>query len=354
MATSSGTPEPMERRPLQLSWSAAVTIVATIVGLVILQRTFVAAHRPISWAAAAVVTAILLDPVVDRLAVHIRRVPAVLLTFLVLGGATLGALYLVFEEVQQAAQQLEVDAPEAAATIEGRSDRIGEVARDFRLGERVGSFVDALEERVTGGDDVLRTTAGTAPAYLVGAILTIFLMTYGPRMARAALEQDHDEARRERVVDVVVPAVGHARTALVLTVTLGVVVAAAVTLMAAALGLPAPAGIGAAAGLFALLPNVGVVVGSLPLLLLTLGFRSATEAALLTVGVVALQALDSLVVRPWISDRSLPIGLFAPWAAALLGFSVYGVGGAVFGLAYGVFALAVLDQLDRQHQTSPA
>ena len=40
-----------------------------------LKRVFVAAHRPLSWAVAAVAAAVLLDPIVDRLAVHIRRVP---------------------------------------------------------------------------------------------------------------------------------------------------------------------------------------------------------------------------------------------------------------------------------------
>lgn len=74
----------------------------------------------------------------------------------------------------------------------------------------------------------------------------------------------------------------------------------------------------------------------------------------MAVGVVALQAVDSLVVRPWASERSLPIGLFAPWAVALLGFSVYWVGGAAFGVAYAVFALAVLDELDRQREPAPA
>ena len=133
MAATRGT---IDHRTVRLSWSGALTIVATLVALIILRRTFVAAHRPLSWALAATVGAVLLDPVVDRLAPHIRRVPAVLLSFLVIGAAAVGTTYLVFDEVQQALERLETAAPEAAARVEARDDRIGEVARDARLTER--------------------------------------------------------------------------------------------------------------------------------------------------------------------------------------------------------------------------
>ena len=46
----------------------------------------------------------------------------------------------------------------------------------------------------------------------------------------------------------------------------------------------------------------------------------------------------------------MEIGLVVPWVVALLGYSIYGIGGAVFGTIYAVFALAVLDQLDRENR----
>ena len=73
----------------------------------------------------------LLDPIVDRLATRIRRVPAVLLTFLAIGAIGVGTAYLVFDEVEQAVDRLEAEAPKAAAAIEDRDDRVGELARDF-------------------------------------------------------------------------------------------------------------------------------------------------------------------------------------------------------------------------------
>ena len=158
-----------------------------------------AAHRPLGWAVAATVAAVLLDPVVDHLARHIRRGPAVVLTFLVIGAVGLRHAPTWWPtRCSSALDRLETAAPEAAASIVERPDRLGEVARDADLVARVDAFVEVLQGRVTGGEDVLRTAAGTAPTYFVSAILTIFVMTYGPRIAQAAVDQDPDERRRLR------------------------------------------------------------------------------------------------------------------------------------------------------------
>ena len=348
MASVTGT---VERRSIRLTPAAAVTIVGTVVGLVLARSVFVAAHRPLSWAAAAVAAAVVLDPVVDRLSQVLPRVLAVLLTLLALAVVGVGTTYSVFDGIEGEIDRLQTVAPDAAEAIEARTDQVGELARDFRLGARVTASVEALETRVTGGDDVLRSTAGTAPVYLVGAILTIFLMTYGPRIAGAGLEQDPDLARRRRVADTLGPAVRRARRAVILTVAHASTVGLLVGGVAAALDLPAPSAIGFAAAVFALLPHVGVVVGSLPLLLLTLGFRSGTAALVLTLVVLAAQAVDSLVMRPHIAHRAaVTVGLFVPWVVALIGYSVYGIGGAGYGLIYAVFGLAVLDRLAEQHE----
>lgn len=343
MAATRGT---LEHRVVRLSPRGAITIVGTLVGLIVARRVFVAAHRPLSWAAAATVAAVLLDPVVDRLARHIRRVPAVVLTFLVLGTIGVGTTYLVFDEVQTALDRLETAAPEAATTVEARGDRLGELARDGHLVERVDSFVEVLRQRVTGGEDVLRSTAGTAPTYLVGAILTVFLLTYGPQIAGAALAQDPDAERRRRVDEVVTSAIGHTRRAVLLTAAVALLLGLTATAVAQWLELPAPSALGFVVGVMALLPHVGLVVGSIPLLLLTVGFRSGAMAITLAVLVLLLQGLDSLLMRPWIARRSVHIGLLVPWVVVMLAYAVYGVGAAAYGLVGAVFVLALLDRFE--------
>jgi predicted PurR-regulated permease PerM len=324
-------------------------VTALVLGMLAI-AVFRAAHRPISWLAAAVVVAVVLDPVIDRLERHIRRFPAVLLCFLVAGAAVVGLAYLTFDDLDRAIERVEQAAPEAAARIEERDDQIGQLARDLGLTQRVEDAVADLNERVGSGDQVVKSTALLAPTYLIGAILTVFLMSYGPRIGTAAIEQ-LPEDRRGRVADVLTRSTRRARSALLLTTADAVVVGLLAWLVAFLLDLPAPAVLAVLAGVLAVLPHLGIVLGSVPIVLLSLGFESFGVAALVALGAIVLQVLDSALVRRRV-DRHVQAGLLTPWVVVLLAYDVYGVGAAVYGLAYAFMALAVLDQLARNDAPS--
>jgi predicted PurR-regulated permease PerM len=342
------------RRVLRISARSAVVAVAVVVAAIVGLRVFVAAHRPLSWFAAAIVVAVLIDPIVDVLDRHLPRLVAVIIALLVLGLATWGVIYVALDDLSRGVQRAGDAAQEAAADLEKRHDSLGERARDIEASRRVDQFVDALDERVTGGHEVLRSTAGTAPTYFLGAILTLFLMSYGPRLARSAVEQLPDERARDDVTGITVNAIRRSRRAVLLTVAEGVGVGLVVGGVAGILDLPAAAAIGLAAGVMALLPHVGIVLGTLPLVLLVLALRSDWGAVATVVVVLACQLADSYWLRPKISARSVHIGLLVPWTVALVGYAVYGVGGAAFGVIFAVFGLAVIDELGaRTEQGAP-
>ena len=127
---------------------------------------------------------------------------------------------------------------------------------------------------------------------------------------------------------------------------MGTVVAA----IATALDVPAPLAVGFGAGVLSLFPHVGLIQGCIPLLMLTLASRSLVLAAVLTVVVIAAQFADSFLLRPHIAKQSVDTGLLVPFVVALIGYTIYGIGGAVFATIYAVFGLAVLDQLDRENR----
>jgi predicted PurR-regulated permease PerM len=198
------------------------------------------------------------------------------------------------------------------------------------------------------------STAGTAPTYLVGGILTLFLMSYGPRLAQSAVNQLPSPRQRETVTDVVTGALNRSRRAVLLMVGEGLVVGLLVTGIAYLLDLPSSAALGFAAGLLAMLPHVGIVLGSLPLILLLLALRSDLAAIVAVVVVIACQLVDSYVVRRRISLYSVHVGLLMPWVVVLVGYAVYGVGGATFALVFAVFGLAVLDELAARRRAEEA
>jgi putative heme transporter len=339
---------------VRITARSAVVGVLVLVAGVVAQRIFVAAHRPLSWAVAAIVVAVLIDPIVDLLDRHIPRLAAVVVALLVAGAATFAVTYVAFDNLADGLDRLGRAAEDAAERLEARDDSVGDLARDVDATRRVDLFVDTLDERVTGGDEVLVSTAGTAPTYLVGGILTLFLMSYGPRFAQSAVNQLPSPRQRKAVTDVVTTSLNRSRRAVFLMVGEGLVVGLLVTGIAYLLDLPSSAAIGFAAGLLAILPHVGIVLGSLPLILLLLALRSDIAAIVAAVVVIACQLADSYVVRRRISLYSVHVGLLVPWVVVLVGYAVYGVGGAAFALVFAVFGLAVLDELAARRRAEEA
>jgi len=333
--------------------SAVVGVLVVVAGIVA-QRVVVAAHRPLSWAAAAVVVAVLIDPIVNLLDRHIPRLAAVIVTLVVVGGAVFAVTYMAFDDLADGLDRLGRAAEDAAAQLEARDDSVGDLARDVDATRRVNQFVDALDERVTGGDEVLASTAGTAPTYLVAGILTLFLMSYGPRLAHSAVEQLRSPSQREAVSDVVTRALNRSRRAVLLMVAEGLLAGLLVTGAAYLLDVPSPAALGLAAGVLAMLPHVGIVLGTLPLILLILALRSDIDAIVAAVVIIACQLLDSYVVRRRISDYSVHVGLLVPWVVVVVGYAVYGVGGAAFAVVFAVFGLAVVDELGDRRRSEEA
>ena len=60
---------------------------------------------------------------------------------------------------------------------------------------------------------------------------------------------------------------------------------------------------------------------------------------------VVCQLGDSYWLRRQMAVYSVHVGLLVPVGGGLVGYAVYGVGGAAYGLAFAVFLLAILDEL---------
>ena len=322
---------------------SAALIVAALIATVVARNMFVAAHRILGWAVAASVVAFLVDPIVNRLCRHMKRIFALLLTLIAIGAVAGVLVYGVFANLQSEADHLKTEAPQAAAQIEARTDQLGQYALDFKLKERVNAFVDNFEKHAGSGGQALRTAVGTVPTYFVCGILTIFLLIYGKRMVEGGLAQISDKARRKRMADVLADAVGRARGyigwAIGEAVTFGLVAYAVCRLF----DLPAPVVLALLAGALALLPYIGFFLGAIPIVLFTAGFESITGAIVLLVVVIAIQLAEALTVRRWVDERTMHVGPAVPVIVALLGYEIYGLGGAGYGVAIAVLLLALAD-----------
>jgi predicted PurR-regulated permease PerM len=335
---------PASPSALRPPWRIALLVGIGICTAVLLRNVFVAAHQVLGWAVAAAVTAALLDPVVRLLDRSMPRAVAIAVTFLFVVALAVGLTSLYTSSVLGEVDRLQQQGPAVAEQIEARTDRIGELARDVGLVHQVTELTSRLDARVGSGADAVRSAALSAPAYFVAMILTIFLMIYGRRMVGGAVAQ-LPASRRGPARRALSGATRRAQLYIWASIGQAAVVGLAIAAAGTFLDVPAVGLIALFGALAALLPFVGIAVGSIPVLLLGLGTAPGREVLLVALLAAAMQVFEAVWVRRWVDRRSVHVGPAVPVVVAIVAYVVYGVGGALFGCALAVFGLALADQL---------
>lgn len=334
-------------RTVRISTRTVVLAVGVVLAVLVLRGAFVAGQRVLGWAFACAVTAVFVAPLASWLGRWIPRVAAVLLTFVVVAVAAGALIFGTFDNLDREVRALQRAAPDATERLETRDDEIGSAMRDLELSARVENFLDELDQRVGSGSDALAENALTVPVFFVNMILTIFLLIYGPGIIQGGLSLISDEERRERASAVLFEATVRARRTFAAMLAQGVLIGMSVGLVAMALSLPAPVVLGLVAGVAATLPDVGILLGVLPTVALAAGLESGRAAVALLAAAMVLQAMEALHVRHWVDRWGVEVGPSVVWIVVLVGYTLHGIGMAFYGVAFAVFALAIIDQVPR-------
>jgi predicted PurR-regulated permease PerM len=324
-----------------LTPGAAVLLVAAVVTGFALAGAFELAHRTFGWVVACSIVALLVDPLVDFVARVVPRWLAVIIVLLMVLGVIAALVVGVANDLLNSIDDLKESAPLAAESLE----RQHTWARDLELAERVRSFVGELDERVRSG--TVSRALGTAPSYVVTGILMLFLLAYGRRYFDGFAAQFSAE-RGDRIRTVGYEAATRGRRYILVVLGQSIFNGLVVGLVCWSVGLPAAVSLGFVVGVLTALPLVGVMVGGIPALLLAFGLLAWWEATIVLLVLLALQIIEVTLVRPYIDTRTVRIGPTIPIIVGLLGFELYGVGGAVYGIALAVIGLAALDAAGRQ------
>ncbi len=254
--------------------------------------------------------------------------------------ATLAGLvgWGVVGDVVDELDRLDQVAPRAAKQL-SESSRFGDLAREVRLEERVDDAVRNLRKVATGQAEDAARRGGRV---LVGTVLFIFLLSWGPRYASAGLRQIGDDERRRRVRLALVGSVRAGRAYLLVCVARALTTGPVVYLSARIAGVPAPAPLAIAVAVGSVVP-LGILIGAGPLLLVAFGLSDLTTALVVAGLVVVLQIVDDVVVRPRLAERFLQVGTASSVVGLLVGGAVRGITGALVGLALVVFLLAAIE-----------
>jgi hypothetical protein len=101
--------------------------------------------------------------------------------------------------------------------------------------------------------------------------------------------------------------------------------------------------LGLVAAVAASVPYIGIVIGVVPTVLMAAGLRSPEAGAAIVAVALAAQVAEALVVRRFVDRRTLHVGPAIPVIVGSVGLEVYGIGGALYGVALAVFLLATAD-----------
>lgn len=324
---------------LLITPGAIVLLFGAIVVAILARNLFVAARRPIGWAVAALVMAAAIEPLVSRLSRQMRRGLALLCVLLPLIVGVGFVASAVYHDLDHSIVRLQRALPQAATKLE-HSQRFGSAARQLDLHERA---VETAKRLKKPSANVAGKAAGSGSAWLVCTILMIFALAWGPRFGTGALQQIRDEDRRERAARVFGGAFQRSQRYLDFALAQGVVVGVLAWGLFRGLGVPAPTPLALLVGVLSMVPVVGILVGTLPAMMLLAGFTTFTRAGVLLAIAIAAQVLHVVVFRT-ITRRTLYVGPAVMVIAFLIGSDVYGLGGAVFGTAIAVFGIALADE----------
>lgn len=332
-------------RRVRLSGSSVALVLLVLVAVVVVAGLVSAASQPLGWIAAAVVTALVLAPVVEVQARWIPRGLAILSTVLV-GVAVVASIGVgALLEVQDQLAQLEEALPAAAAEIEERQGE-DSVAGRLGLASLVQDLVDEMSDRVAP-DPTIDDAVGTVPAYFVSAVLVVFFLVWGGAMLDGARRQIADPERRERVSTTVSLAAAWTQRYVVTVLVMAALIAAVGTGLAWWAGTSIPLVLGVVLGVASIVPYVGVLAGGLPMLVLVAALESAGTTALVAAGLVAIQAAATVALRTVVEGRSFRAGPAVIVVAALIGSDVYGIGGALVAVIAGLMAMATIESWSR-------
>jgi predicted PurR-regulated permease PerM len=316
-----------------------------------------ASQRVIGWILVAATMAALLHPLVSLLDRRMPRSLATAIVMLALVGG-LGAVgYGLVDDITSETHRLQEAAPERAREIEA-SPRYGDIAREIKLAERTDRFLKDLPARLRGGTpaEALRAAATRGVAFLATGVLTIFFLQHGPRLARSARDQIHDEGRRARASALAVAvyrrAFGYAGAALAMSLAAGLTA----FLVARQAEVPGPAAFGVWVALWDLVPLAGALVGAVPIIVLAMA-SSGHRALAVAAAFIAYQAVENLLVERSVERATVRVGPFVTVAAALVGVELSGVAGALLATLAATIAMTAADELAKsaapQEQPAP-
>lgn len=334
---------------VRLSFMMAVGIVLSVAVGVVLIESFENASRSIGWIVFSGVIALLLYPALNILDRFLPRGLAVL--SLVLFVVVMLALpaYTVVDNVNRQSRNLERTLPQRALELETHG-RFAESFKEFELSSKVRDGIKRVPEILQGGtrEEQIKANADRALAFVAGGVLMLFFLFYGNKLVHGALSVITDKEKHQEVSDMLYRA--YARCTRFSWSQIGLSIAAGLTTYGVCrlADIPAAGLFGVWVALWNLVPVFGVVIGSVPIVLLA-GAQSVSRAVAILIFFIVYEICESLARHRLLGPHALRLDSIITILVVFGGIELYGLGGALAGLVIASFVHALLGEIVATH-----
>jgi predicted PurR-regulated permease PerM len=213
---------------------------------------------------------------------------------------------------------------------------------------RVREWLGQLPARVVLGTDNPAEGASRVTGALLVTILTMFTITRGSQTVHGGIALIR-HARLRRSVERIVRAAYEGGTRYTLrTLALAVVSGVVAGTVAYALEVPAPSVLGLWAGVWSLIPVMGLAIGYLPVIGLAAAEQRSKGVIAFAV-LVVWQVLAALARRRWIARHSADVSGLLMTLAVMTGLHVGRITGAMVGVFLAAAVGAALAEVRRQN-----
>jgi putative heme transporter len=297
------------------------------------------------------VLACLLRPLTLRLARHMPLgVAAVLTVGVVLIDFALVTAVEIRDLVAET-DRLRVAVPERIEEVRLELEPDHAVRRFIEQAEvepRVREWLGQLPARIVLGTDNPAHGASRVTGALLVTILTMFTITRGSQTVHGGIALIR-HARLRRSVERIVRAAYEGGTRYTLrTLALAVVSGVVAGTVAYALEVPAPSVLGLWAGVWSLIPVMGLAIGYLPVIGLAAAEQRSKGVIAFAV-LVVWQVLAALARRRWIARHSVDVSGLLMTLAVMTGLHVGRITGAMVGVFLAAAVGAALAEVRRQN-----
>jgi predicted PurR-regulated permease PerM len=335
-------------------WTVLWVTVAFAGGLLILYEI----RRILLWLFIALFLAAVIGPAVSFL---VRRgwrrglaIGAILIILTVLAG---GAVFVFVRPLVTQSIEFAEDLPENLDRLQ-RAPIVRQTLDRFNVEDRLEQVSDDLPDRLLGFSgplfSIFKTIGETIIALVSIAVMTVFLLLYGPQFADTALRSIPDGRLRRRIDSLGVKSLGAVSGWVLGNVLTSVVAGVAALVLFVSLGLPYATLLALWVAIADLIPLAGATLGAIPGIVV--GFLVSPLAGIVvTVFFVLYQQLENHVLQPAVYGRTIKLNPFLVLLAILVGIELAGFVGALLALPVaGIVQLIVLDVLETNgHPTVP-